>query len=64
MLLFGLVQGLYTLLGAGFWGSFWSDFGLILAIWGLPLCVPGMLPPSSTAGTELLVSLGSPVHLE
>lgn len=38
MLLSRPVQGLYMLLGAGFWGSLWSDFGLILAPWGLRLC--------------------------
>lgn len=32
------------LLGADFWGSLWSDFALILAIWGLPVCVLGISP--------------------
>lgn len=40
------------------------DFGLILSIYGLPLCLLGLLPSSGAAGTELLVSLGSPVHLK
>lgn len=41
-----------------------SDFGLILPIYGLLLCLLGLLPSSGAAGTELLVSSGSPVHLK
>lgn len=60
MILFAVVQELYTLLAAGFGGSLWSDLGVILAIWGLPPCVAGVLPPScGAAGAELPVPSGS-----